>query len=147
MKNYERPVLSFYFVSFVLNVSVFDYNGLKQSLILQTKPNRLLQISFFSQEPYLCLFKKSILRCMWRDLGMSLALYQSHLLASLILLRKFALILPGTHSTIALAEREQKRFTKLAWSCNYDAMIRLLLVESSVIVRARIFKNVMNNYA
>ena len=47
MKNYERPVLSFYFVSFVLNVSVFDYNGLKQSLILQTKPNRLLQISFF----------------------------------------------------------------------------------------------------
>ena len=30
-KNYERPVLSFYFVSFVLNVSVFDYNGLKQN--------------------------------------------------------------------------------------------------------------------
>ena len=35
------------FVSLVLNVIVFDYNGLKQSLILQTKQNRLLQISFF----------------------------------------------------------------------------------------------------
>ena len=36
---------------------------------------------------------------MWRDFGISLALYWSHLLASLILLRKFALILPGTHSS------------------------------------------------
>ena len=54
--------LHFHFVSFVLDVIVFDYNGLKQSLILQTKPNRLLQ--FFLWEPYLCLFEKSILRDM-----------------------------------------------------------------------------------
>ena len=60
-KNYERLVFSFYFVSSVLNVIVFDYNGLKQSLILQTKQTRLL--------PFV------ILRCMWRDLGISLALY------------------------------------------------------------------------
>ena len=46
-KIYERFVLYFYFVSFVLNVIVSIYNGLKQSLILQTEPNRLLQISFF----------------------------------------------------------------------------------------------------
>ena len=37
---------SFYFVLFVLNVIVFIYNRLKQSLILQIKPNHLLQISF-----------------------------------------------------------------------------------------------------
>ena len=43
----EGDALSFCFVSFVLNVIVFVYNGLKQSLIQQTKPNRLLQISFF----------------------------------------------------------------------------------------------------
>ena len=46
-KIYERLVLYFYFVSLVLNVIVSIYNGLKQSLILQTEPNRLLQISFF----------------------------------------------------------------------------------------------------
>ena len=45
-KNYQRLVPSFYFVSFVLNVIVFLYNGLKQSLILQIKPNHLLQVSF-----------------------------------------------------------------------------------------------------
>ena len=67
------PCSSFYFVSFVLNV-VFDYNGLKQSLILQTKQNCLLQISFFSWETYLCLLEKSMLGCMWRDLGITLAL-------------------------------------------------------------------------
>ena len=37
----------FFFVLFVLNVIVFGYNGLKQTLILQTKPNRFLQISSF----------------------------------------------------------------------------------------------------
>ena len=35
------------FFLFVLNVIVLVYNGWKQSIILQTKPNRLLQISFF----------------------------------------------------------------------------------------------------
>ena len=29
---------------------------------------------FFSNEPYLCLSEKGILRCMWRDLGMNLPL-------------------------------------------------------------------------
>ena len=37
----------FCFVSFVLNVIVFVYKGLKQSLIQQTKSNRLLHIYFF----------------------------------------------------------------------------------------------------
>ena len=44
-KTYERLVLSFYFVSFVLNVIVFVRNGLKQ-----TKPSRLFQIPFFEYE-------------------------------------------------------------------------------------------------
>ena len=39
--------LFFIFVSFVLNVIVFVYSGLKQNPIQQTKPNSLLQISFF----------------------------------------------------------------------------------------------------
>ena len=43
---YQRLAPSFYFVAFVLNVIVFLYNGLKQSRILQRKPNHLLQISF-----------------------------------------------------------------------------------------------------
>ena len=47
MKNDERLVLSFHFVSFILNVIVFVYNGLKQSHILQTMRKRLLQIYFF----------------------------------------------------------------------------------------------------
>ena len=47
-RKYERVVLSlFVVVLFVLSVTVFGYNGLKQSLILQTKPNRFLQISSF----------------------------------------------------------------------------------------------------
>ena len=47
-RKYERVVLSFFVVVlFVLSVIVFGYNGLKQSLILQTKPNRFLQISSF----------------------------------------------------------------------------------------------------
>ena len=41
-KTYEGLALSFYIVSFVLNVIVFVRNGLKQ-----TKPNRLFQIPFF----------------------------------------------------------------------------------------------------
>ena len=77
----------FVLVWFVLKVIVFVYNGLKQGLILQTKPNLLLQISFFSYESYLYLLWKS----MWRDLGTSLQLYSSHLLASPILILKFAL--------------------------------------------------------
>ena len=47
-KNDETLVLSFHFVSFVLNVIVSVDNGLKQSHILQTMPNRLLYIYFFS---------------------------------------------------------------------------------------------------
>ena len=43
----EGVVLSFCFVSFILNVIVFVYIGLKQSLILLTKPNRFSLISFF----------------------------------------------------------------------------------------------------
>ena len=41
-KKYEWIALSFCFALFVLNV--FVYNGLKQNFILQTKPNRFLQI-------------------------------------------------------------------------------------------------------
>ena len=56
-KTYERLVLSFYIVSFVLNVIVFVRNGLKQ-----TKPNRLFQIPFFEYEfativvTFVCIF-------------------------------------------------------------------------------------------
>ena len=45
-KKNERLILSFGFVWFVLNVFVFLYNRLKQSLILQTNTNRFLQIFF-----------------------------------------------------------------------------------------------------
>ena len=43
----NKNELSFFFVLFVLNAIAFVYNGLKQILIQQTKPNRFLQISFF----------------------------------------------------------------------------------------------------
>ena len=59
-KNDERLVLSFHFVSFVLNVIVFVYNGLKQSHILQTMPNRLLQIYFFHRNLIYVYLKNSI---------------------------------------------------------------------------------------
>ena len=57
-KTYERLVLSFYIVSFVLNVIVFVRNGLKQSLILQTKPNRLFQFPFFQRKLIYVYLKK-----------------------------------------------------------------------------------------
>ena len=63
-KTYERLVLSFYIVSFVLNVIVFVRNGLKQ-----TKPNHLFQIPFFHRNLIYVYFKKNVLRRMWRDLG------------------------------------------------------------------------------
>ena len=106
IKNDERLVLSFYFVSLVLNVVVFVYNGSKQSHILQTMPYCLLQIYFFHRNLIYVYLKNSILRCMWRDLGMSLPLCQSHWFASLILLQKFVLILPGTYS---LSDKEKKK--------------------------------------
>ena len=99
-KTYERLVLSFYIVSFVLNVIVSVCNGLKQ-----TKPNRLFQIPFFHRNLIYVYLKINILRRMWRDLGMSLQLYQSHSFASLILIHKLSLILPRTHSS----SHEEKR--------------------------------------
>ena len=57
-KTDERLALSFYIVSFVLNVIVFVRNGLKQSLILQTKPNRLFQIPFFHRNLIYVYLKK-----------------------------------------------------------------------------------------
>ena len=59
-KNDERLLLSFHFVLFVLNVIIFVYNGLKQSHILQTMPNRLLQIYFFHRNLIYVYLKNSI---------------------------------------------------------------------------------------
>ena len=89
-KNNERLVLSFGFIWFVLDVIVFVYNRLKQSLILQTNANRFLQI-FFSHRNLICIyfFKKAY--CAYSDLDASLQLCVSHLFASLVLLRKFVL--------------------------------------------------------
>ena len=53
-KKKELLVIYFCFVSFVLNVFVFVYKGLKQKLIQQTKPNRLHR--FFSFLKLLGLF-------------------------------------------------------------------------------------------
>ena len=59
-KNDERFLLSFHFVLFVLNVIIFVYNGLKQNHILQTMPNRLLQIYFFHRNLIYVYLKNSI---------------------------------------------------------------------------------------
>ena len=53
---------------------------------------------FFSNEPYLCLSEKGILRCMWRDLGMNLPLLVTFVCISYFL-HKFTLILPVMHSS------------------------------------------------
>ena len=73
-KNDGELVLSFHFVSFILNVIVFIYNGLKESHILQAMPNCLLQIYCFHSNLIYVYLKNIILRCMWRDLYMSLPL-------------------------------------------------------------------------
>ena len=78
-KKDERLVLSFHFVSFVLNVIVFVYNKSKQSHILQTMPTRLLQFYFFHRKLVYVYLKNSILRCMWRDLGIWVCRYVSHI--------------------------------------------------------------------
>ena len=97
-KNYQRPLLSFSLVWFVVNVLVFVCNGLKQSVILQANPNRFLYISFFIGTLFMFILKKH-LALMWRDLDTSLLPCLSYLFVSLILLRKFALISPGTRSS------------------------------------------------
>ena len=89
-KNNERLVLSFGFVWFVLNVIVFVYNRLKQSLILQTNTNRFLQI-FFSHRNLICIYFFNKGYCAYCDLDTSLQLCVSHLFESLVLLRKFVL--------------------------------------------------------
>ena len=89
-KNNERLVLSFGFVWFVLNVIVFVYNRLKQSLILQTNTNRFLQI-FFSHRDLICIYFFNKGYCAYCDLDTSLQLCVSHLFESLVLLRKFVL--------------------------------------------------------
>ena len=45
---------------------------------------------------------------MWRDLGMKLLLFSSHFFTSFILLHKFALILPGTHSSPHVEKKDDK---------------------------------------
>ena len=47
-------------ILFVLNFIALVYNGWKQSLILQTKPNRLLQISFFHRNLIYVYLKKDL---------------------------------------------------------------------------------------
>ena len=89
-KNNERLVLSFGFVWFVLNVIVFVYNRLKQSLILQTNTHRFLQI-FFSHRNLICIYFFNKGYCAYCDLDTSLQLCVSHLFESLVLLRKFVL--------------------------------------------------------
>ena len=65
--------------------------------------------SYFSQEAQFIL--KNILPCMWRYLDTSVLLCPSCLFASLILLCKFVLILPETHSL----SHEKKMVTKFVY--------------------------------
>ena len=69
------------------------------------------QISFFFfiGPQFFFFSKKSILHCMWRNSGTSLLLCLSRLFA-FILYRKFALILPGTHSS---SHQKKKRWQSL----------------------------------
>ena len=112
-KNDERRVHSLYFVSFVLNVIVLVYSGLKQNHILQTMSNRLLQIYFFSQEPYLCSSKKQHLALYVETLGYPFAA----MLAILVCISYFVLEIfinptPGTHS---LSHEENEKLTKFVY--------------------------------
>ena len=52
----------------------FDYNGLKKALSWKQSQTVCYKFLFFHKD-LICLFKKSILHCMWRGLGMSLALH------------------------------------------------------------------------
>ena len=98
-KNDERLVLSFHFVSFVLNVIVFVYNGLKQSHILQTMPNRLLQIYFFH--------RNLIYTWLW------VCLYVSHI--GLHLLFSISEICINLTRDLFLVSRGKKKLTKFVY--------------------------------
>ena len=92
-----------------------DYNGLKQSLILQTKQNRLLQISFFfSQEPYLCYLKK---------IEMYLALYVERLgfefgtiLVTFLCISYFAsqICINPTRDTLLVSKKKLTKFVHIS---------------------------------
>ena len=63
-KNYECLAPFFYFVSFVLNVIVFDYNGLKQSLICKQNKTVCYKFIFFHRNLiYVYLKKGSSVTC------------------------------------------------------------------------------------
>ena len=123
---------SFHFVSFILKVIVFIYNGLKQSCILQTMPNRLLQIYFFHRKLIYVYLKNSILHSTWRDLGMSLPLCQSHWFAC----QKFALILSGTYSQ----SHEEKKTDKVC-ICKFNHSI---LFETGKITHRFFYKSMFS---
>ena len=109
-EKYKQLVLSFYFVSFFLNAIAFIYNGLKQSLILEAKSNCFLQISFFHKEPYLCLFLKIILCCMWRDLVTSLLQF-----VRFVSISYFALQICNNLTKETLLISQEKKLTKFVY--------------------------------
>ena len=84
----------FYFFSFNLNVVLFVYNGLKQSHVLRTMPNRLLQIYFFHRNLILCLSKKQHFALYVERLGCEFATMLVTLVCiSNVAFQNFALIL------------------------------------------------------
>ena len=73
---------------------------------------------------------------MCKDLGTSLLLCSSHLFASLILLRKFELILPGTRSSF----HEEKKVTKFVYFLE-TTMYECSIFWINIMVRVNLFVN------
>ena len=100
-----------FFVSFVLIVIVFAYNRLKQNLIPQRKPNRFFTNLFSLYDSYVYLKKNHLVLYLKNWVRVSYYVHHFCLHLSLILLRKFVLILPGRDSL----SHEKKKLTKLVY--------------------------------
>ena len=87
--------LYFLFLFVCFKCYCFVYNGLKQSFILQTKPNRFFQISSFHR--VLTFILRTNL-ALFVETWVQVCCYVYHLCLHFILLHKSALILPVRHS-------------------------------------------------
>ena len=106
-----RLVLSFSFVWFILNVIVFVYNRLKQSLILQTKPNSIYRFLFFIGILFIFVLKKRIVLHVER-FGYESS-YVCHICISYFFLQ--ICIRPGTRSL----SHKEKKLTKFCMHQHY----------------------------
>ena len=108
-RKYDRVVVSRFFCSICFECYYFCLEWIKIKPYYTNKAQSFFTDFFFSLDS--CFLLKEASCAAYWDLGASLLLYSSPLFASLILLCKSALILPGRHSL----SHEKKKLTTFVY--------------------------------